>query len=33
MPFVNPVIVVLVEVDKPSLNVVQLDPSVEYSMT
>ena len=31
MPFVSPVIVVLVEVESPSLNVVQELPSVEYS--
>ena len=31
MPFVSPVIVVLVEVESPSLNVVQDLPSVEYS--
>ena len=32
MPLVRPVIVVLVEVESPSLNVVQELPSVEYSM-
>ena len=31
MPLVRPVIVVLVEVESPSLNVVQELPSVEYS--
>ena len=31
MPLVRPVIVVLVEVESPSLNVVQEFPSVEYS--
>ena len=31
MPLVSPVIVVLVEVDSPSLNVIQELPSVEYS--
>ena len=31
VPLVRPVIVVLVEVDSPSLNVVQAFPSVEYS--
>ena len=31
MPLVRPVIVVLVEVESPSLNVVQEFPSIEYS--
>ena len=31
MPFVSPVIVVLVEVESPSLNVVQEISSIEYS--